>query len=161
MGGVPRDHALSRARRGNPRTFGREERHIEYPHGFRQVDGRAGVTLRQHRAWAQERLHLPHQGARERKMDGALQGIRRRKRWAFDRRCDREPRCAHPVLHSRNSCQHGTQRGRKTRHHGRSDGRVPLLLRQGTRRRLAGTAPHAPAIEIFADERDRRRNRFL
>ena len=161
MGRVARDNALPRAGRGHPRTSGRQERYPEHAHRFGQVDGRTRAPFRQHRAWPQERVHLPHQGTREREVDGALQGIRARERGAFYRRRDREPRRPHPVLHRRNFKQHGALRRRETHDYRYSDGRVPLLFRPRARSRLANTALDAPAVSIPPDERDRRRNGFF
>ena len=66
----------------------------------------------------------------------------------------------HHLLHGRDPRQHRARAsGDRRRRRLRGDGRVPLLLGQRARRRLAGAAAHPAARALPADERDARRRR--
>ena len=154
-------HPLPGAGRGDPRAARRQERHPEHADRLRQVARRVGDALRRARARAARRLHLPDQGAGQREVDGAVPRVRPGPRRPLDRRRDRQPRRADPLLHRRGPRQHRAARRRRRRRRRRGDGRVPLLRRPRARRRLAGAAAHDAAGALPADVGDARRHAVL
>ena len=154
-------HPLPGAGRSGPRALRGPERHPQHPHRLGEVAGRLRAALRLARARAAVRLHLPHQGAGQREVDGPLPRARPRERRPLDRRRDRQPGGAGPVLHRRGARQHRPARGRGRPGGRRRHGRVPLVRRPGPRRGLAGAPPDPAPGPVPAHVRDARRRGVL
>ena len=103
-------------------------------------------------------LHEPDQGAREREVLRALRRARARERRDADGRREHQPRGGRRLLHGRGPLEHGAAPRRGARRAVRRDGRVPLLRRQGARRRLAGAAPRPAGDAVPPDVGDARRH---
>ena len=152
---------LSRAGGGDPGAARGPARHPEHPDRLGQVAGRVRPALRVARPRAALGLHLPHQGAGEREVDGPVPRVRPGHRGAGHRRRHRQPRRPAAVLHGRDPGQHGAPRRGARAGGRRGDGRVPLVRRPGPRRGLAGAAADPAADAVPADVGDARRRDVL
>ena len=154
--GGTRSPALCRTGGGDARAVCGEQRDPRHAHRLGQVARCGRVSFQGALRRRALGLHLPDQGAGEREIPGALPRLRAGERRHDDGRREREPPGAGAVLHGGDPGQHGACPWRR-RGTARGDhGRIPLLLRSGTRHRLAGAAADNAALAVSVDVGDAR-----
>ena len=156
-----RPDPLSRPGGGDSGPARGPARHPQHADRLGQVAGRVRAALRVARPGAALGLHVPHQGAGQREVDGPVPRVRARERGARHRRRHRQPRRPGAVLHGRDPRQHRPPRGGGGGGGRRGDGRVPLVRRPRPRRGVAGAAADPAADALPADVGDARRRVVL
>ena len=143
-------HALSGAGGGAPRARRREERDPRAPPPARASRWSPRSSTSSPSPRASGRIYTaPDQGAGQREVLRPLPRLRPRARGDDDRRRQPSTRtpsiiCCTAEILANKALREGRRRRRRLRGHGR----VPLLRRQGARRRLADPAPHAAARDL-------------